>query len=193
MAVDVKKTTAVTRSKVDRPKAKDPSRVFKGFVAFYLYGYPILTKPKDSLAYFSTGGELQGTKSSCRYANKKKKLENQKQKCISVTKGPVASADSIVECIGLCTANTCTVNSIDNLQISHNKKIQRALCLCETKIANLVAIRAQLFALYNSFENKGTPKAKVIANNCYLKKVLAIDDEFTDGEKEKKKLKIANQ
>ena len=71
----------------------------------------------------------------------------------------------IAEQIGLCTAKTSTVNSINALQTSRSKTIQKALCLCERKIANLIAIRAQLFVLYNLFENKGTPAAKAIADN----------------------------
>ena len=104
--------------------------------------------------------------------------------------GPVEG--SIAEQIIQRTAKTSMMNSINNLQTSQSKTIQRALCLCETKIANLVSMRVQLFTLYNSFENKGIPEAKVIADN-YLKKLLAMDEEFADVDKEKKKLELANQ
>ena len=46
--------------------------------------------------------------------------------------------------------------------------------------------------LYNSFESKGTPAAKVIADK-YLEKLLAMDGQFADVEKEKTKLELANQ
>ena len=104
--------------------------------------------------------------------------------------GPVSG--SVAEQIARRTATTSTANSINDLQTSRSKSIQRGLCLCETKITNLVAIRAQLFMLYNSFESKGTPAAKVIADN-YLEKLLAMDGQFAEVEKEKTKLELANQ
>ena len=191
-AIDVKKTAGVQRSSsIDDPsKARDPSWVFKEFAAFCLYGCPVLTNPKDHLAHFSTGGELQGPKSSRRFAERQKKLDKQKQKFVSVMNEPVAGL--IAEQIDLRTEKSSTANSINNLQTSRCKTKQRALCLCETKIENLIAIRAQYFFLYNSFENKGTPDAKVIAYN-FLKKLLAMDEEFADVDKEKKQLEIANQ
>ena len=45
---------------------------------------------------------------------------------------------------------------------------------------------------YNSFKSKGTPRAKVIADS-YLNKLLAMDKQFADVEKEKTKLELANQ
>ena len=94
--------------------------------------------------------------------------------------GPVEG--SIAEQIVPPTAKTSTATSINDLQTSQSTTIQRALCLCETRIENLVSIRAQLFILYNSFENKGTPEAKVIADS-YLNKLLAMDEGFADVEK----------
>ena len=73
--------------------------------------------------------------------------------------GSVASTGLIAEQIGLRTAKTSMMISINNLQKSRSKAIQRALCLCETKTANLDAIRAQLYVLYSSFGNKGNPEA----------------------------------
>ena len=104
--------------------------------------------------------------------------------------GPVSG--SILEQIGMRTAKTSAANSMNDLQTTQSKSIQRSLCLCETKIANLVAIRSQVFVMYNSFESKGTPEAKVIADN-YLTKLLAMDEQFADAEKEKKKLELSNQ
>ena len=43
--------------------------------------------------------------------------------------------------------------------------------------------------LYNSFESKATPEAKVIANK-YLNKLLAMDEQFADVEKEKTKWEL---
>ena len=62
--VDVKQMAAGQRNSDDAPKEREPSWVFKGYVAFWLYGCPVLTQPKDYIAYFSTGSHLQGPKSS---------------------------------------------------------------------------------------------------------------------------------
>ena len=51
-AVNVETTAAIQRSKSEPPKERERSWVFKGFVAFCLYGCPVLTKSKDRLAHF---------------------------------------------------------------------------------------------------------------------------------------------
>ena len=116
MAIDVKKTAAVQRSSsIDGPpKARDPSWVFKGYVAFYLYGCPVLTNPKDCLAHCSIGGELQGPKSSRRFVKRQKKLDKQKQKCISVMNEPVSGSSA--EQIVWRTAKTSVANSINSFE-----------------------------------------------------------------------------
>ena len=75
MTVDVGTTAAVQRTEDETPKERDPSWVFKGFVAFCLYRCPVLMNPKDRFAHFSIGGELQGPTSSCRFAKRQKKLD----------------------------------------------------------------------------------------------------------------------
>ena len=77
MAIKVKKTAASQRSSsiYDPPKAQDPSWVLKGLFAFCLYRYTQLINPKDRLAQYSTGSELQGPKSSHRFAKQQKKLD----------------------------------------------------------------------------------------------------------------------
>ena len=67
-AVDVEQTAAGQRKSDDAPKEREPSWVFKGYVAFCLYGCPVLTKPKDRIAHFSTDSHLQGSKSSRQFA-----------------------------------------------------------------------------------------------------------------------------
>ena len=63
-AADVKQTVAGQRNSDDVPKEREPSWVFKGYVAFCLHGCPVLTKAKDCIANFPFSSHLQGSKSS---------------------------------------------------------------------------------------------------------------------------------
>ena len=90
--VDVEQTAAGQRSSDDAPKEYQPSWIFKEYVDFCLYGCPVLTQPKDHIANFSTDSQLKGPKSSHRFARQQKKLDKQKQKCISVMNEPVSGS-----------------------------------------------------------------------------------------------------